>query len=71
MPLSDARGELAAEIRDRKSRQVSSQVFRSIQTGSQIEKILGEQARSEATPGVAAIVNGEPVTLAAVREIAV
>jgi parvulin-like peptidyl-prolyl isomerase len=71
VPLSDARGELAAEIRDRKSRQVSSQVFRSLQTGSQIEKILGEQARSEATPGVAAIVNGEPVTLAAVREIAV
>jgi parvulin-like peptidyl-prolyl isomerase len=68
--LADATAGLAAELRERKSRQASTEVFRAIQDASRIENVLNDPARSQATPGVAALVNGESVTVEKVSGIA-
>ena len=69
--LADATPGLAAELRERKSRQASTDVFRAIQDASRIENVLNDPARSQATPGVAALINGEPIATEKVRGIAV
>jgi parvulin-like peptidyl-prolyl isomerase len=69
--LTDATPGLAADLRERKSRQASTEVFRGIQDSSRIENVLNDPDRSQATPGVAAVVNGEPVAIEKVRGIAV
>ena len=69
--LADATPGLAAELRERKSRQASTDVFRAIQDASRIENVLNDPARSQATPGVAALINGEPIATEKVRDIAV
>ncbi|NCX97637.1 MAG: peptidylprolyl isomerase [Planctomycetia bacterium] len=69
--LADATPGLAAELRERKSRQASTDVFRAIQDSSRIENVLNDPARSQASPGVAALVNGEPIATEQVRGIAV
>ena len=58
---------LAEEIRERKSRQAANDVFRSIQEKSRVENIMNDPARAAAQPGVAALVNGQPVTVDEVR----
>ena len=65
------RPQLAAEIRERKSRQASHEVFESLQNASRIENVLNDPERSRQRPGVAAIVNGETVTIEEVRTVAV
>ena len=69
--LADATPGLAADLRERKSRQASTEVFRGIQDASRIENVLNDPARSQATPGVAALVNGEPISIEKVRGVAV
>jgi parvulin-like peptidyl-prolyl isomerase len=69
VPLADVQGKLAEDIRERKSRQASTDVFRRLQDASRIENVLNDPAQSAARPGVAALVNGEPVPLDRVREI--
>ena len=69
--LADATPGLAADLRERKSRQASTDVFRAIQDSSRIENVLNDPARSQASPGVAALVNGEPIATEQVRGIAV
>ena len=69
--LADATPGLAAELRERKSRQASTDVFRAIQDASRIENVLNDPARSQATPGVAALINGEPIAIEKVSGIAV
>ncbi|MFM9059030.1 MAG: peptidylprolyl isomerase [Planctomycetaceae bacterium] len=64
----DVRPHLADEIRERKSRQASTDVFRKIQDTAQIENVLNDPAKSAARPGVAALVNGEALPLDEVRE---
>jgi len=71
VPLETARAELVAELRDRKSRQASTDVFRRLQEASRIENVLNDPVRSRAAPDVAALVDGEPVSLTRVRETAV
>ena len=70
VPLEAARGELAAELRERKSRQASTDVFRRLQEATRVENVLNDAGRGQAAPGAAALVNGEPVALALVRETA-
>jgi parvulin-like peptidyl-prolyl isomerase len=67
----DVRPHLAREIRERKSRQASNDVFRAIQESSRIENVMNDPARAAAQPGIAAVVNGEPVTIEEVRSVAV
>jgi parvulin-like peptidyl-prolyl isomerase len=67
--LDDVRSRLAEELRERKSRQASSEVFRRMQDASTIENVLNDPVRSDAAPGVAAVVNGEAMPIARVREV--
>jgi len=69
--LADATPGLAADLRERKSRQASTDVFRRLQEAGRIENVMNDPARSQATPGVAALVNGEPIAIERVRGIAV
>jgi len=69
--LEDVRPRLAEEIRERKSRQASNDVFRRIQQAARIENVLNDPAKAAARPGVAALVNGEPVPLDQVSEACV
>jgi parvulin-like peptidyl-prolyl isomerase len=69
--FEQARPELAAEIREQKSRRASTDVFRQLQEASRVENVLNDPARSPTMPEVAALVNGEPVALAQVRETAI
>jgi parvulin-like peptidyl-prolyl isomerase len=75
MPAADvsieaARPRLAEEIRERKSREAANNVFRGLQAKSRVEKILNDPARSATHPGVAALVNGQPVMVEEVRRTA-
>jgi parvulin-like peptidyl-prolyl isomerase len=75
MPAADvsmdaARPRLAEEMRERKSREAANDVFRGIQEKSRVENILNDPARSAAQPGVAALVNGQPVMVDEVRRTA-
>ena len=65
----EVRGRLAAELRERKSRQASADVFRKLQDQSTVENVLNDPAKSAATPGVAARVNGEPIPVDRVRDV--
>jgi len=65
--LDAVRPQLAETIRERKSRQASNDVFRRLQTGAVIVNVMNDAARAAASPGVAALVNGEPIPLADVR----
>jgi parvulin-like peptidyl-prolyl isomerase len=67
--LDEVRPHLAEELRERKSRQASTDVFRGLQEGAKVENVLNDPAKSAAQPGVAAIVNGVAVPVADVRRI--
>jgi parvulin-like peptidyl-prolyl isomerase len=69
--LETAQPRLAEEIRERKSRAASNDVFRSLQEKSRIENVLNDPDRSAARPGVAALVNGQPISLDEVQDVAV
>jgi parvulin-like peptidyl-prolyl isomerase len=61
---------LAEEIRERKSREAANDVFKSLQDKSRVENVLNDPERSKAQPGVAALVNGQPITIDEVRRVA-
>ncbi len=67
--LADVRPRLVEELRERKSRQASSDVFRRLQDASTVVNVLNDPERSAAHPGVAALVNGDPVPLELVRQV--
>ena len=69
--LEEVQPRLAEEIRERKSREASNDVFRALQEKSRVENVLNDPARSAAQPGVAAVVNGQPITLEEVRSVAI
>jgi parvulin-like peptidyl-prolyl isomerase len=65
--FDSVRERLAAELRDQKSRQASTDFFRRLQDAATVENVLNDPDRGTATEDVAARVNGEPVPLADVR----
>ena len=69
--LEDVRQRLAEELRERRSRSASSEVFRKLQDAATVENVLNDPVKSEASPGVAARVNGEPIGIEQVREACV
>jgi parvulin-like peptidyl-prolyl isomerase len=60
--LAEVKDQISEVIRDQKSRQASGEVFRSLQASSQIEKLLGNPQLQASRPGVAAVVNGTPIS---------
>ena len=66
--LDDVRPRLAEELRERKSRAASSDVFRQLQDAAIVENIFNDPAKSAAQPGAAALVNGQPIAIDQVRD---
>ena len=66
--IDDVRPRLAEELRERKSREASSSVFRRLQEAAKVENVMNDPARAAALPGVAALVNGAPVSIDRVRQ---
>ncbi len=57
--------QITDKIRDEKMRGASSELFAKLQADSQVVKVLGDETLSRQYPGVAAIINGQSVSLAA------
>lgn len=69
--LEQVRPRLVEELRERKSREASQAVFRQLQDASRVENVMNDPAKAAAMPGVAALVNGVPVTVDRVRQACV
>ncbi|MFM7183176.1 MAG: peptidylprolyl isomerase [Planctomycetota bacterium] len=67
--LEEVRPHLAEEIRERKSRQASSEVFKKLQDGTTVENVMNDSVKAAARPGVAALVNGQPVAIEEVKQV--
>jgi parvulin-like peptidyl-prolyl isomerase len=65
--LDDVRPRLAEELREKKSRTASTDLFRKLQDASTVENVLNDPAKAAARPGVAALVNGDPIAVEQVR----
>ena len=66
--FDDVRQRLAEELHEKKSRAASSDVFRKLQAAATVENVMNDPAKAAARPGVAALVNGQPIPLDAVRQ---
>ncbi len=60
------RDQITDSIRDEKMRDASTELFAELQRDAQVVKILGDEEASRQYPGVAAIINGQKVTIAQV-----
>jgi parvulin-like peptidyl-prolyl isomerase len=65
--LEDVRPRLAEELREKKSRTASTDLFRNLQDASTVENVLNDPAKAAARPGVAALVNGTAIAVEQVR----
>ncbi len=65
--LEDVRPRLLEDLRERKSRSASGEVFRGLQDASTVENVMNDAAKAAASPGVAARVNGKPIEIQAVQ----
>ena len=65
--LEDVRPRLLEDLRERKSRSASGEVFRRLQDASTVENVMNDATKAAASPGVAARVNGQPIEIQAVQ----
>lgn len=65
------REQIIDSIRDQKVRDTASELFAQLQKEAQVVKVLGDEEATKQHPGVAAIVNGQKVTIAQVAAEAV
>ena len=66
-PLEDVREQLVQAIRDRKLTDEADRLLSALQEQARVENVLNDPAKREQHPGVAAFVNGQPITI---RELA-
>jgi len=66
--LKDAQEKLKDRIRDQKMRTVSADLFKKLQEQARVEILYGDAAKQKQQPGVAATVNGQPITVRALSE---
>ncbi|HWB10507.1 MAG TPA: peptidylprolyl isomerase [Pirellulales bacterium] len=59
---------LVESIRDKKLRLEADAIFKELQDNAKIENVMNDPAKSKKQPGVAAIVNGETITIRQVAE---
>ncbi|TWU36081.1 peptidylprolyl isomerase [Novipirellula artificiosorum] len=64
--MPSIREQITDRIRDEKMRGAASELFVNLQREAQVVTVLGDEAKMNQYPGVAAIVNGQQVTLASV-----
>lgn len=63
------RDQLVMGIRDAKTRVISEEIFLELQRNAQIDAIFGNPVRMAQSPGVAALVNGRPITMAFLADV--
>jgi parvulin-like peptidyl-prolyl isomerase len=66
--LEDVQARLEEGIRDRKLRLVATETFAELQKPGAVQNVLNDPLRSRQMPGVAALINGQPVTLRQLAE---
>ena len=64
--LPSIRAQISDRIRDEKMRTAASELFGQLQQESRVEKFLGDAELTKQNPGVAAIINGEKVSVSVV-----
>ena len=72
-PISSVKFEQAAPqleevIRDRKLHGVAADVFKTLQEHAKIENVMNDPVKSKAMPEVAALINGQQITLSNLAE---
>lgn len=60
------RAQITDSIRDEKMKDTASELFAQLQKDAQVVKVLGDEEASRQYPGVAAVINGQKVTIAQV-----
>ena len=65
--LEDVRPRILEDLRERKSRSASGEMFRSLQDASTVENVFNDPAKAAASPDVAARVNGQPISIAEIQ----
>ncbi|TWT92161.1 peptidylprolyl isomerase [Neorhodopirellula pilleata] len=58
--------QISDRIRDEKMKTAAAELFDQLQTQAQVVKVLGDEALTNQYPGVAAIINGQQISLASV-----
>ncbi len=64
--MPSIREQIADRIRDEKMKDAATELFSQLQTEAQVVMVLDDEEKSKQNPGVAAIVNGQQVSVAAV-----
>jgi parvulin-like peptidyl-prolyl isomerase len=64
----EAAPQLEEMVRDRKLRSVAQDVFRQLQDRAVVENVLNDPAKHSKMPGVAAVINGQTITLGQLAE---
>ena len=64
--LPNIQEQIRDRIRDQKMRGASGHLFKKLQKEANVVKVLGDATLEKQHPGVAAIVNGQPVTIASI-----
>ncbi len=60
------RDQITDSIRDEKMKEAAGELFTQLQKQAQVVKVLGDETATQQYPGIAAIVNGQKVTIAQV-----
>lgn len=55
-------------VRERKLREAAGEIFQALQRGAQVVNVLNDPLRRQSMPGVAATINGQPISIAEVAE---
>jgi len=65
--LDEVAGQLEEIIRERKMRKVANDIFQQLKDNAKLELVWGDPAKQQKKPGVAVLINGDPITI---RELA-
>ncbi|HEX5446739.1 MAG TPA: peptidylprolyl isomerase [Pirellulales bacterium] len=68
VPMEKVKRVLVESIKDKKLRLAADTIFKQLQDAAQIENVMNDRAKSKQHPGVAAIVNGQTITIRDVAE---
>ena len=61
--MDEVAGQLEEVIREGKMRKVANDVFQQLKDNAKLEIVWGDPVKQQKTPGVAALINGEPITI--------
>jgi parvulin-like peptidyl-prolyl isomerase len=61
--LDEVAGQLEEVVRESKMRKVANGVFQELKDNAKLEIVWGDPVKQQKTPGVAALINGEPITI--------